>query len=87
MSQFEQGENMKFCQKLGESESKTFQMIKEAYGKGAVGCSDLIKWHKNLLKSKPAWKMMSIPVSQEPPELSTRSKKISYMCIPNASKY
>jgi hypothetical protein len=27
MSQFEQRENVKFCQKLGKSASETFQMI------------------------------------------------------------
>jgi hypothetical protein len=35
MLQFEQWENIKFWQKLGKSASKTFQMIKQAYGKEA----------------------------------------------------
>jgi hypothetical protein len=37
MSQFEQWENVKFCQKLGKSTSETFQMIKQAYDEEAVG--------------------------------------------------
>jgi hypothetical protein len=45
MSQFEQQENVKFCQKLGKSASKTFQMIKQAYGKEAFGRSAVFKWH------------------------------------------
>jgi hypothetical protein len=39
MSQFKQWENIKFCQKLGKSASKTFQMIKQACGKEALGLS------------------------------------------------
>jgi hypothetical protein len=35
MSQFEQRENVKFCQKLGKSASETFHMIKQAYGEEA----------------------------------------------------
>jgi hypothetical protein len=46
MSQFEQRENVKFCQKLGKSASKTFQMIKQAYTKETLGCSAVFKWHK-----------------------------------------
>jgi hypothetical protein len=44
MSQFVQWENVKFYRK---SPSKTFQMIKQAYGKEALGCSAEFKWHKN----------------------------------------
>jgi hypothetical protein len=39
MSQFEQRENVKFCQKLGKSTNKTFHMIKQAYGEEALGRS------------------------------------------------
>jgi hypothetical protein len=45
MSQFEQQENFKFCQKLGKSASETLQMIKQAYGE-ALGRSAVLKWHK-----------------------------------------
>jgi hypothetical protein len=45
MSQFEQWENVKFCQKLGKSASEMFQLIKQAYGEEALGCSDVFKWH------------------------------------------
>jgi hypothetical protein len=48
MSQFEQRENVKFCQKLGKSASEMFHMIKQAYGK-ALGSSAVFKWHKGLL--------------------------------------
>jgi hypothetical protein len=46
MSQFEQRENVKFCQKLGKTTSETFQMIKLAYGEEALGHSAVFKWHK-----------------------------------------
>jgi hypothetical protein len=45
MLQFEQWENVKFCRKLGKSASKTFQIIKQAYGE-ALGCSAAFKSHK-----------------------------------------
>jgi hypothetical protein len=43
MSQFEQRENVKFCQKLGESANETFHMMKQAYGE-ALGRSPVCKW-------------------------------------------
>jgi hypothetical protein len=46
MSQFEQQANVKFCQKLGKSASKMFQMIKQAYCDEALGHSAVFKWHK-----------------------------------------
>jgi hypothetical protein len=46
MLQFEQWENVKFCQKLGKSASIRFQMIKQGYGEEALGCSAVFKWHK-----------------------------------------
>jgi hypothetical protein len=44
--QFEQRENVKFCQKLGKSTSETFHMIKQAYDEEALGCNAIFKWHK-----------------------------------------
>jgi hypothetical protein len=43
MSQFVQWENVKFCQKLGKSISKTFQMIRQAYDEEALGHSAVFK--------------------------------------------
>jgi hypothetical protein len=52
MSQFEQWENVKFCQKLGKSDSETFQMMKQAYGEKALGHSAVIKWHKHFAQGR-----------------------------------
>jgi hypothetical protein len=52
ISQFEQRENIKFCQKLGKSASKTFQMIKRAYSEEALGHSALFKWHKSFAQGR-----------------------------------
>jgi hypothetical protein len=46
MSQFEQGANIKFCQKLGKSLSETVNMMKQVYGEEALGCSAVFKWHQ-----------------------------------------
>jgi hypothetical protein len=54
MSQFEQRENIKFCQNLGKSTSETFQMIKQAYGEEALGCSAVFKWHKRFAQWRDA---------------------------------
>jgi hypothetical protein len=43
MLQFEQWESVKSCQELGKSTSKTFQMIKQAYGKETLGRSAVFK--------------------------------------------
>jgi hypothetical protein len=40
MSQFDQQENVKFCQKLGKSASEMFHIIKQAYGE-ALGAAML----------------------------------------------
>jgi hypothetical protein len=47
VSQFEQWENVKFCQKLGKTNSKMFQMIKQPYGKEALDPSSVFKWQKH----------------------------------------
>jgi hypothetical protein len=51
MSQFEQRENVKFCQKLGKSASEKFQMIKQVYGKEALGHS-VFKWQKRFAQGR-----------------------------------
>jgi hypothetical protein len=42
MSQFEQRETVKFCQKLGKSAGETFHMLKQEYGE-ALGRSVVFK--------------------------------------------
>jgi hypothetical protein len=39
--------NVEFCQKLDKFASETFQMIKQAYSKEALGHSAVFKWHKH----------------------------------------
>jgi hypothetical protein len=48
MSQSEQREDVKLCQKLGKSASETFQMTKQAYGEDALASSAVFKKHKHL---------------------------------------
>jgi hypothetical protein len=52
MSQFDQWENVKYCQKLGKSASETFQMIKQRYGEEALGRSAVFKWHKRFAQER-----------------------------------
>jgi hypothetical protein len=52
MWQFEQQENLKFCQKLGNSTSETFQMIKQVYGEEVLGRSAVFKWHKRFVQGR-----------------------------------
>jgi hypothetical protein len=52
MSQFEQRENVKFCQKLRKSTNETFQMIKQVYSEKALGCSAVLKWHKRFAQGR-----------------------------------
>jgi hypothetical protein len=56
MSQFEQRENVKFCQKLGRSASETFHMMKQAYGE-ALGRIAVFKWHKDFACPRGAAKI------------------------------
>jgi hypothetical protein len=52
MSQFEQWENAKFCQKSGKSGSKTFQMIKQTYDEEALVLSTVFKWQKHFVQAR-----------------------------------
>jgi hypothetical protein len=50
--QFEELENVKFCQKLGKSASKTFQMIKQVYSREALGHRIVFKWCKRFAQGR-----------------------------------
>jgi hypothetical protein len=52
MSEFEQWESIKFCQKLGKSARETFQTIKLVYGEQALGRSAVFKLHKRFAQSR-----------------------------------
>jgi hypothetical protein len=51
MSQFEQRANITFCQKLGQSSSKMFNMMKQVYGE-ALGRSAVFKWHQRFAQGR-----------------------------------
>jgi hypothetical protein len=40
--QFEQHADIKFCQKLGNSASETFHMIRQEYSEEAMGCNAVL---------------------------------------------
>jgi hypothetical protein len=52
VSQFEQWAKIKFCQKLGKSASKMFQMIEQVYGEEALGRSAVLKWYKRFAQGR-----------------------------------
>jgi transposase len=52
MSQIEQRTNIKLCQKLGKSPSKTFIMMKQVYGEEALGRSAVSKWHQRFAQGR-----------------------------------
>jgi hypothetical protein len=52
MSQFEQRENVKFCQKLGKSTRATFQMMKRAQGEEALCRRAVYSRHKYLQEGR-----------------------------------
>jgi hypothetical protein len=78
MSQFEQRENVKFCQKLGKSASKTFLMIKQAYGKEALGRSAMFKWHKRFAQGIDSLEDDESTGRPRRSELNSRSKKLQH---------
>ena len=47
MSQLEQWTNIKFCQKLGKTAAKTFQMMQQVYGGDTLSRSVVITWHQH----------------------------------------
>jgi hypothetical protein len=51
MLQFEHQENVKFCQKLGKSASKTFQTFRKEYGEEAF-CRAAFDWQKRFAQGR-----------------------------------
>jgi hypothetical protein len=82
MSQCEQRENVKFCQKLGKSISETFQMMKQAYGEEPWAIMLCLNGTNVLHRGETVWKTMSIPVGQEQSELNSSSKKLPRWFVP-----
>jgi hypothetical protein len=85
MSQFEQWENIKFCQKFGKSPSKMFQMIKQAYGEEALCHSAVFKWHKRFAQGTDSLEDDEHTVGQEQSEVNSRSKKLQRWHAPTTS--
>jgi hypothetical protein len=65
LSQFEQQENVKFCQKLGKSASEMFHMIKQVYSE-ALGRSAVFKWHKGFACPRGAAKQQVTVLPHHP---------------------
>jgi hypothetical protein len=82
MLQFEQHENVKFCQKLGKSASKMFHMTAKKFWAEVLCLGGTNVLHRR----ESVWKTMSISVSQEQSELNSGSKKLQCQCMPTASE-
>jgi hypothetical protein len=80
MLQFEQWENVKFCQKLGKSASKMYQMMKQAYIEDALGHSAEFKWHKHFVQGREDLE------DDELSELISRSKTVTTVTLVYANR-
>jgi hypothetical protein len=56
---FEQRCAVKFCVKLGESASVTYENLQRAYGEHSVSRAQVFRWHKSFLEGRE-------PVEDEP---------------------
>ena len=43
---------IKFCVKLGESASVTFEKLKQAYGEHSLSRAQVFRWHKSFLEGR-----------------------------------
>jgi hypothetical protein len=86
MSQFEQQENVKFCQKLGKSSSETFQMVKQAYSKEALGRSAVFKWHKRFAQGRDSLEDHEHTSQPRMVRTELRSKELQLWCVPTTPK-
>ena len=49
---FEQGCAIKFCVKLGESATVTYEKLQRAYGENSLSRAQVFRWHKSFLESR-----------------------------------
>ena len=49
---FEQGCAIKFCVKLGESTTVTYEKLQRAYGEHSLSRAQVFRWHKSFLEGR-----------------------------------
>ena len=49
---FEQGYAIKFCVKLGESATVTYEKLQRAYGEHSLSRAQVFRWHKSFLEDR-----------------------------------
>ena len=49
---FEQGCAIKFCVKLGESATVTYEKLQRAYGEHSLSRAQVFRWHKSYLEGR-----------------------------------
>jgi hypothetical protein len=83
MSQFEQWENVEFCQKLGKSASRTFQMIKQEYCEEALVRNAVFKWYEHFAQGRHS--LENEECTGRPRAVRTELK-LQCWCMPTAPK-
>ena len=54
---FEQGFAIKFCVKLGESATVTYEKLQRACGEHSLSRAQVFRWHNSFHKAENKWKM------------------------------
>jgi len=52
LTKFEQSFAIKFCVKLGESATVTYEWLQRAYGKHSLSRPQVFRWHKSFLENR-----------------------------------
>jgi len=55
---FEQRCAIKFCVKLGESATVTYEKLQMAYGEHSLSRAQVFRWHKPFQKAENNWKTL-----------------------------
>ena len=68
---FEQSCAIKFCVKLGESATVTYEKLQRAYGEHPLARAQVFKWHKSFLEGENKWKTNLVREDLQPQKRTT----------------
>ena len=72
---FEQSCAIKFCGKLGESATVTYEKLQRAYGEHSLSRAQVFRWHKSFLGAENKWKTNLMRDDLQPKKRTTMWKQ------------
>ena len=71
----EQSCAIKFCVKLGESATVTYEKLQRTYGEHSLSRAQVFRWHKFFLEDRQKWKTNLVREDLQPQKQMTMWKE------------